>query len=167
MDWLSIPQRAGEFLKKYKYVAAVFLLGLLLLTIPDQKVPESTPVITEPARSNDDFSKELEDILSQIQGAGEVRVLLSCSSGPETVYQQKEELPSESQGGTIRREPVVVTDSDRHQSGLVRVELAPRYLGAIVLCQGADSAAIRLAITEAVSNATGLSSNCISVLKMK
>ena len=167
MDWLTLRQRTGEFLRKNKYVVAVFLVGLILLMIPDQKVTESTPSVTESSHSDSDFSQELEDILSQIQGAGEVRVLLSYSSGPETGYQQKEELPSGTEGGTIRREAIVITDSDRQQSGLVRLELAPRYLGAIVLCQGADSAAIRLAMVEAVSNATGLSSNCISVLKMK
>lgn len=35
-----------------------------------------------------------------------------------------------------------------------------------MVCQGADNAAVRLAIVEAVSKVTGLGANRISVLKM-
>jgi stage III sporulation protein AG len=45
--------------------------------------------------------------------------------------------------------------------------LAPQYLGAIVVCQGADRSDVRLAIVEAVSALTGLGADKISVLKMK
>ena len=41
------------------------------------------------------------------------------------------------------------------------------YTGAVIFCQGADSAGVRLQIVEAVSVYTGLSSNKIMVLKMK
>ena len=62
---------------------------------------------------------------------------------------------------------MIVSDSARAESGLVQQILPPTYQGAVILCQGADSAAVRLALIEAVSNATGLSSDRISVLKMK
>jgi hypothetical protein len=41
------------------------------------------------------------------------------------------------------------------------------YQGAVVLCQGAADAAVRLAVVEAVSKATGLGADKICVLKMK
>ena len=41
------------------------------------------------------------------------------------------------------------------------------YTGAVIFCQGADSAAVRLQVVEAVAVYTGLSSNKIMVLKMK
>lgn len=41
------------------------------------------------------------------------------------------------------------------------------FTGAIILCQGADAAEVRLHIVEAVSAFTGLGSNRILVLKMK
>ena len=61
----------------------------------------------------------------------------------------------------------MVTGSDRSEKGLVRQINPPEYLGAVVLCQGADNAAVKLAIVEAVSKATGLSTDRITVLKMK
>ena len=66
-----------------------------------------------------------------------------------------------------RKKTVVVTGSSREETGLVSQLLPPTYRGAVILCQGADNAQVRLSIVEAVSNATGLSTDKISVLKMK
>jgi stage III sporulation protein AG len=40
-------------------------------------------------------------------------------------------------------------------------------MGAVVIAQGADDPSIKLAIVDAVTKATGLGANKISVLKMK
>lgn len=167
MDWVSVSQTAIAFLKKYRYVMIVLLVGLLLMSMPQSKDSTLISATAETSPKTPDLSVALEEILSQIQGVGNVKVLLTLAAGPETVYQQKEELPLGTESGTIRREPVIINDAQREQNGLVRMELGPQYLGAIVLCQGADSAVIRLAIVDAVSKATGLATNCISVLKMK
>ena len=49
----------------------------------------------------------------------------------------------------------------------MRKTLYPVYQGAVVVCEGAERAAVRLAIVEAVSSLTGLGSDKISVIKMK
>ena len=43
--------------------------------------------------------------------------------------------------------------------------LYPTYRGALVVCQGGDRADVRLAVIEAVSVLTGLSSDRITVAK--
>ena len=43
--------------------------------------------------------------------------------------------------------------------------LSPTYRGALVVCQGGDRADVRLAVIEAVSVLTGLSSDRITVAK--
>ena len=43
---------------------------------------------------------------------------------------------------------------------------APTFRGAVVACEGADRAEIRLYVTEAVMAVTGLSSDRICVLKL-
>ena len=45
--------------------------------------------------------------------------------------------------------------------------VGPAYRGALIVCDGADSAVVRLQVTQCVSALTGLSSNQISVIKMK
>lgn len=110
-----------------------------------------------------DLQTGLEEILSQIQGAGRVRVLLTQREGERTVYQTDEDSTSSG----IRSDTVLLNGSDRSQTGLVQQVNPPTYLGAVIVCQGADSASVRLAIVSAVGSVTGLSTDKITVLKMK
>ena len=83
------------------------------------------------------------------------------------MYQTDQERDNADGSQSIRIETVIVNDKDRNQKGLIQQILAPEYRGAIVVCQGADDATVRLAIIEAVADATGLGTDRISVLKMK
>jgi len=92
-----------------------------------------------------------------------VQVMLSIASGERTQYITN----TDSSESTTRTETVIITDSERNESGLIEQMNPPIYRGAVVVCQGADSAAVRLAITQAVAKITGLSTDNICVLKMK
>ena len=143
------------------------LIGIFLLCIPEKEPEELIRQTQETVQQQKTLEQELEDVLSKLDGAGKVRVLLTESSGSETYYQQDEDRMEDEGGKQIRSDTVILTDSGRGQSGLVRRVDPPVYLGAVVLCQGADSARVKLAVTEAVANATGLSTDRITVLKMK
>ena len=89
---------------------------------------------------------------------------------PQGGSEKKEEaVPQEEERSqdAYQRDTVILSDSGRNQSGLIKQINPPKYLGAIILCQGADSASVKLALMEAVSNATGLTTDRISVMKMK
>lgn len=166
MEWLAHKEEIKTIVKKYRYVLLIFLAGILLMCWPSgQKQPDTV----QPAQPPEEVSMQasLEEILGQIAGAGRVSVLLTEKSGEETVYQTNEDRSSGGDREDIRRETVLVSDGTRDKTGLVRQRKAPTYLGAVVVCQGADSAAVRLAVAQAVKSATGLSIDCISVLKMK
>ena len=64
-----------------------------------------------------------------------------------------------------RTETVTVSRGGGSEDIVVTQQLYPVYQGALVVCQGADQAAVRLAVTEAVSALTGLSSDRITVVK--
>lgn len=167
MDWIEVKQKAVEFLKKYRYVLLIFLAGLLLMLLPEgEKQEEPMPVIVQQEKSQD-LQTSLAKILSKIDGAGKVEVLLTEAVGPRTHFQMDEDISDGESTNDIRRETVVISDGSRSENGLIFQVDAPVYQGAVVLCQGADSAIVRLAIVEAVANATGLRSDKISVLKMK
>lgn len=168
MDWVTLRQKAMELINKYKFVALILLLGLILMTLPSRKdTVDRTNDTTEPSIPEESFGDELAQILSQIDGAGKVQVMLTIAAGEETIYQVDEDISTNQDSGTTRWDTVTVTDADRDQTGLIRQVNPPLYQGAIVVCQGADSPAVRLAIVEAVSKATGLGADRISVLKMK
>ena len=60
-----------------------------------------------------------------------------------------------------------MTDNQRAESGLVCQRFPPIYKGAIIVAEGGDLASVKLAIVDAVSDATGLGADKISVLKME
>ena len=89
--------------------------------------------------------------------------MLSVVSGEKTQYISNEDISE----NNTRSDTVIITDADRNEAGLIERIDPPIYRGAIVVCEGADSAQVRLSITQAVSKITGLSTDNICVLKMK
>ena len=167
MEWITAhKQELRTALKKYRLAVMVLLAGIGLMLLPTgQKTAESPAVL--PVEPEISLQASLEAILGQIEGAGRVQVLLTEKSGAETVYQMNEDRAAGDDREDTRREAVLISDGSREKTGLVRKVNRPTYQGAVVVCQGADSAAVRLAIAQAVKSATGLTADCISVLKMK
>lgn len=160
MDIKNLRIKSTEVIKKYRYALIVLLLGIALMAMPkwgkeDTKEPAKVTIDVT------DWAGELEKILSHIDGVGKVKLMLTLDTGQITVYQS-----DKSEGG-LRHETVIVTDSNRTQQGLIQHIRYPKYRGAVVICQGAADPAVRLAVVEAVADATGLGADRISVLKMK
>ncbi len=167
MDWMTLRGKAGSFFKKYKYVLFVLLLGIVFMLIPSRDSPEEMPLVESRAEDVPGVQEELASILSKIEGAGRVELLLTCAAGEEVLYQTDLDLSQTDDGLDETRKTVIITDSGRVQTAVIRQVLSPVYLGAVVVCQGGDSPTVRLAMVEAVSKATGLSADKITVLKMK
>ena len=168
MDWVNIKRKGTDFLVKYRLVFLIALIGVFLMSLPESEAEQApqTPQLTTGEESSD-LQVSLEQILGRVAGAGEVEVLLTQAAGEQTIYQVDDDRSEEDQSKSIRRETVLITNSAREETGLVQQVIPPVYQGTIILCQGADSAQVRLAIVGAVANATGLTSDKISVLKMK
>ncbi len=159
--------KIGEVLKKYRYACIVVVVGILLMLLPIGS--KSTPVEENKEQTKETLSIEerLGEILGQIRGAGRVQVMLTVASGEETIYQSDQNVSTDGNGSTSQKDTVTVTDKDRGQGGLITQVNPPRYQGALIVCQGADDAAVRLAIAEAVSGLTGLGTDKITIAKMK
>lgn len=164
MDWATSINKLASYGKKYRYALLILILGIILMLIPTgKKQSKETTVVDTQSVNTYSVSDELSEILSKIEGVGKAQVMLTVSTGEETIYQSDSDGAIDSQDRTT----VTVTDGDRNETGLIRQINPPVYLGAIVVCQGADSPSVRLEIVEAVSRITGLGTDRISVLKMK
>ena len=160
---------AAQTLKKYRAALLIFLIGLVLALVPVRRTGmQSAAAEGETAQfSLSDTQTQMEAILSQIDGAGSVRLLLTLRTGEETIYQTDTRTVTNQSGTTLECETVFQqTGSAQKQPVVQRVD-RPQYMGALVLCQGADQPSVRLAITEAVASLTGLGSNKIAVVKLK
>lgn len=168
MDWMSLKKSIPDFIKKYKFVIVILLIGIVLMRIPDQKDPATDDTgITETQDTILSLERQLEELLSRMKGVGEVHIVLTTAVGEEILYQSDRDESVNGESSTLRLDTITVKDSNDKETGLIRQVNPPVYLGAIVVCQGADSPAVKLAITEAISKATGLGADKISVLKMK
>ena len=93
--------------------------------------------------------------------------MLTLSSGEQIIYQTDSRTVTASGSTTQETQTVFRQTSGSGKEPVVQTTLAPQYQGALVVCDGADSASVRLAIIQAVSSLTGLGSNKIAVVKMK
>lgn len=166
MDFVSWKENFVPFSKKYRYLLLAIGLGIAMLLLPEPAKAEPTPQTVQ-AAARQDLQMELSQILSCIEGAGAVSVLLAPAKGEETLYQLNEDLDTQADGRAVRRDTVIVNGENRLETGLIRQINPPSYQGAIVACQGADSPKIRLAIVQAVASVTGLGTDRITVLKLK
>ena len=159
MDTINkLKQLAG----KYAYVLIVIFAGLFLMLLPGKEKANPEPYVEIPKEVNS-MQDNLEAILSKIEGVGRVQVLLTEAQGSRTIYVQDESTSQDS----LKTDAVIITDSSRSQTGLVCQVLPPVYQGAVIVCQGGDDPSVRLAVVEAVCDATGLSADRITVTKMK
>lgn len=169
MDWVTVRDKWKEITGKvgrYQYMLLVLILGIVLMALPgkQEEVQQEIPCeIPEGAT----MGEQLERILSEIDGVGKVKVLLTESRGEETLYHRDEDSTVSADSESLRVETVIISGSDRGEYALIQRIDPPCYLGAIIVCQGADSPAVRLQVAEAVAGVTGIGMDRITVLKMK
>ena len=167
MDVKKVVHEVKKSVIKFKYAAIVLAIGLILLMLPGKSTKSiETKIVQETVNQTLEI-ESLAQILQSIHGAGKVQVLLSIASGEKTLYQTNSDSSTSGDGSSTRIETVIITDAQHSEAGLISQVDPPTYLGAIVVCEGADSPSVKLSVTQAVSKITGLGTDSICVLKMK
>jgi stage III sporulation protein AG len=165
----AIKKRIGERLWKNKYILAVMLLGAVLIILPtstSRKVKE-TPMqqnITEFSVKAEEA--RLEAVLSKIDGAGKVSVLLSVKSGGERIVAVDEDTSETDDKSEATNKTVIISAGTSTEEAVVLKYIYPQYVGAVIVAEGAGSSVVKLHLSEAVAAATGLGSDKIKVVKM-
>lgn len=169
----QFADKITDIVKKYRYVLIILLIGLILMLIPSKNTTTEDVNVSLSNKENSNSSTEnpleqrLSDLLSKVEGAGNVEVILTIETGEEIIYQTNDDQVNSDTSFSSNTDTVTVTDSNRNQTGLIKQIKAETYKGAIIVCRGADNPTVCLKLVDAVSRITGLRSNCISVLKMK
>ena len=159
--------------KKYRYPVLILALGLILMLIPVGKDGKSTvenvqAVLPDTVTGEFDlssFTEKTELILSEIHGAGQVRVLFTLETDGASTYLADE--TSRQNGDDVERQTQTVLTRQSGDDVPVSVTKSfPVFRGALVVCQGAQDPNVILGIKEAISSLTGLGMDKITVLKM-
>ena len=168
MKKANIPTKPLEALRKkfekHKYVIIVLLVGALILLWPGGSSSGAAPAQPGPSDSSVQFSLEeeerrLAEALAQIEGAGEVIVLLSLRSS----VLQEVAVDEDDRG---RRAVVTVPIGGGAQQEITLRYHFPEFQGALIISQGGDNPTVRLQITQAVAALTGLRTDRITVSPM-
>ncbi|MDR0840952.1 MAG: hypothetical protein LBN26_06180 [Christensenellaceae bacterium] len=156
------------------------ILGILLYTAscgakgaaPD--APKAEPGIE--AASEADIERRLEQTLSCIRGAGEVRVMITYATGAQLVPAMSTDTQvttseATTQGGSTVNEnrtessrPATAQSGDK--GALVLTERMPEVRGVIVVAEGAANIAVKLKLQAAVQTVLGIKADCIEVFEM-
>lgn len=168
----ELPKRILAGLKKYKYAVLVLLLGVALMLLPFGKKEEAPEADVQEEPVTDEayaqaLEQRLEDMLCQVSGAGQVRVMLTLMTGSRTEYQTDTQISDSGTQSQEERKTVILSEGSAYDKAAVSAVQYPRFQGALILCQGADQSTVRLALVNAVVALTGLSSGQITVIKMK
>lgn len=151
---------------KYKYALLILLVGVGLMVMP-QNAPETEAAEPEEQETTEQLEQQIESILSLMEGAGEVQVLLTMAEGPSHEYQTDLQTVTDLEGSEIQKQTVLISGENGQEAPIPIRSRYPIYQGALILSEGADSSVVRLQIVNAVSDLTGLGSDRISVIKMK
>ena len=167
---------AYSLVDRYKYVLIVILVGAIFILWPqstsEQAAAEEPSAAAETQNGTQEtLAQELETVLSQAAGVGRVQVLLTLQEGEERIYAQDTRAYRKTLDGgedtTDESNIAILSKTGGGEEPVTVKTVAPAYRGALIVCDGADSAVVRLQVTQCVSALTGLSSNQISVIKMK
>ena len=169
-QWNAAKERFLPIWKKYRAVLAVLLAGVLLLASghggnePAQTVGADTAASQEFDLNG--FQQELQAQLTAIDGAGRVALMLSLDQTEEAVYAVNTRQMSGSDSRSLESDVSVVSNGSYGETPVTVKSVLPVFRGAVVLCDGADDASVRLAVTQAVSTVCGIGADKVTVLKM-
>ena len=161
-----MKEKLRDILKKYRFAALVALAGVVLMLLPGKKdsMPDAETAEGE-TFSLEETERRMAEVLGAMDGVGRVQVMLTLKNGSS--LELAEDADSTERDGETRaqREPVTLNRGSGYQDVVVTRETYPVYLGAVVVCQGAGSSGVRLAVTEAVAALTGLPADRITVVQ--
>ena len=174
---MEVAEHIKELIKNRKW--AVFMTvcgitGLLLIMIssllPDKKAAPAVKAERQSVYDSSayckDTEKRLEAFLSEIDGAGEVRVYLTVGSEQRYVY-ATEGRHSRSDNKTEVEEKYVIVGGGSEKNALIETVEAPEIMGAVIVCGGGGDAAVREQIYKAASAALGIPTARIYVAKIR
>lgn len=128
--------------------------------------------------SKDEIERKLEDILEKIDGAGDVKVMITYQdSGTQVVEKDKntseKSLEESDSTGGVRstkeqqlQESTVYEEADAGNTPFVSKELLPKVEGILIVASGGDNQKVKQNISEAVLALFQVEAHRIKIVKM-
>lgn len=148
----------------------VFLIALSEINIDNSidKEKNNTQIMNS-YEYCDYLEKRVEDIVNSIDGAGEVRVMITLAETTEYVYAQNQNGTKKSNKdseNSDNKSDFVIIEKDNNDSGLLIKTFEPKIRGVAVVCDGGDNPSVQQQIYSTVSAVLNVSTARISISKL-
>ena len=180
-----------EKLKKIKHfeiiLVVIFIAVVLLIWFADfggdknTKSNSSTTTGSTSISSLREYTEELETrlckVLSNIDGAGKVNVMITFSGNSEVILATTKDekttsnsttssggTTNDSQTKTVSSEPVLITENGT-TNPIVLMEIFPEIKGVIVVAEGADNVRVKLDLLKAIQALLNVNSGQVEIFK--
>lgn len=143
-----------------------------------QLASSDTSSLEVSSNTSNQLEIKLEEILSKIQGVGEVKVFINYSESSEIIPMYNENTKTsnteetDTSGGTrtIQEEDsqkeIIYEEDDGQKTPITQKVVQPKVEGAIITAKGANNADVKSSIIQAVEAVTGLATHKIQVFEM-
>lgn len=162
--------------KKNIVLAVIAVFILLFLTIGEIFTSDNSENISKEnteiysSQYIEKNEKELEALLENISGAGEVKVMITLENCYENVfakgYAEKNENKTDSQKNESEEEYIIIKNGSNNEECLVVKVYEPTVKGVAVIAEGAGNTQVKNAITQTVCALFDISTAKVSVEKM-
>ncbi|MBE5863856.1 MAG: hypothetical protein E7295_13535 [Lachnospiraceae bacterium] len=135
-------------------------------------------VVTDETEYLHALEKELEELLSSVEGAGRVRVMITLEQSRELVLEkeekrsQKQTMEENTEGigkegrENIWEEKAIYEENEKEKLPFVVKQVFPRIQGVIVAAEGVGTGCVRSDLSEAVQALFGIEAHKVKVLKL-
>lgn len=199
-----MQEKVKQWLKNKNNLLIIVLVGILFMVIslPDAKTGKSVDTSSENVTSEfnnmglkkepeievwqdetaqyvEQLEKRLSELLTRVEGAGKVEVIITLRSSIERVVekdigtQQSETQETDAQGGnrtvgsaSTNEGTVYVTEGSSSAPYVVKT-ISPAVEGVVVLAQGAGRGSVSNELSEAVQVLLGIEAHRVKILKME
>jgi len=186
-------ENTGSLLKQFfakdlklKVIVLLGILGMVLILLSQfaddgQTGREQPQTIHNAELVNQEFVTQLEErlqsLISEIEGVGRNRVMVTLESGVEYVYAQEQRRSTDTTHGAGGEIPVggrtqesveqrfILVDTEfGRREALVLTRIPPRVQGVIIVCEGANNPVVEQKLISVVTTALGIPSTRVSVV---
>ena len=117
LELTQLKDRVYSFIKQNKYVLVIAVIGIFLLLPEMENQDETVAYKAEvPTLSTE---QQLSQLLSTMDGAGKVKVLLTLAEGEEILYQTDVSESFSNNESDREVSTVIISGSDRSETGLI------------------------------------------------
>lgn len=174
MNYKAITEKIKVLMsdKKISAILVAIVLVFIILFINNTEEKTKMPVNAETTTAvsvlsiNDiqsEIEKQLEEMIKNVHGAGNVRVMVSLSSSGEYIYAENSKKENNGDKQLQDNEIVIYESDNGSDEGLIVSVKSPEISGVAVVCDGGNSSVVRSEITELVTSLFGIGADRVYV----